>query len=957
MRTISTNHKLGTIKIVCCNVRSCNSNFNNLISELQSLNFNYDILVLTETWLNSNMENLFKIPNYDCISVNRPDCKKGGGIRVYFKDTMEVEKCDTISGIFDSHEALFLKFSVKDCITFILGSFYRPPNKSVRSFISYMENTLLTDTQIISNKCIFAGDFNININEGAILNNINCEFINLLNENSFDQHVHVPTRCSSTTGQPTTIIDHVWTNFNNIFQVNVINTPISDHLPISLTIQTKIPNISQVIKFRDYSASNYQRLDADKEVLFQNYSVNNDLSVDREFDRFSKWLTSILNKYFPIKTKKLTIKRLHMPWICDTTLKLINKRHRLFRLLKQKQITYPYFNAYSKLLKRLIELRKKHYFSEKFKNNSNDCKKTWGLINLIYGKGKKSKIHSIKLSNNDVSTNDTQIANEFNNYFSSIPTLTQAKLNPAIGDYDHLIPFNNRTMALHFTSTSEINTTIRQLQNKGNSLQMPVKFLKYLNNSISPLLSSLFNMAITQETYPTSLKIARVVPVYKAGDPKLVKNYRPISILPLFNKIFEKLIYKRLDNFITQCNILTCNQFGFRKNKDTQQASLKLIHSIISHLENKEVTGCVFLDFSKAFDTVDHSILLRKLYKYGVRGPSLNLLTSYLKGRKQYVNIRDKDSNVLACNTGVPQGSCLGPLLYIIYSNDLNYLFNNQNLITFADDTTAIESSPHPHLLGLKLNLTLAKIYDWCCYNKLSLNSNKTKLLLFGKKQTPVPDIYVNNQKIEVVKTTTYLGFKLNDKLTHKEHIAGLISKLKKFKYISKKISKYLTIESAKAFFYGMISSILAYGLLIWGGLIDTAKFIKLQSLQDSILFNLLSTQTDERAHVNRIYKRHKILKISDLYKINSCITVYKILNCGYLPFIYNQLQRLAYQHNYPTRRRYNFMRQIPRIQAIKFNFLYKSLKYYNETDLSLRNEPNVNVFKRKLIKHTLNNY
>ena len=225
--------------------------------------------------------------------------------------------------------------------------------------------------------------------------------------------------------------------------------------------------------------------------------------------------------------------------------------------------------------------------------------------------------------------------------------------------------------------------------------------------------------------------------------------------------------------------------------------------------------------------------------------------------------------------------------------------------------------------------------------------------MLLGSKKVPVPKVCINGREIEKVSTFKYLGFTLDNKLTHRRHIDGLISKLRKYRHVSYRIKKYLSIKSAKAFYNGIIFSILNYGLLIWGGIIDTAKFIKLQNLQDRIIFNLFSTPADSKPQVCKIYQRIEILRVTDLYKLRASLSIYKILNCGYLPSMYNQLVELQFQHNYQTRNRRNFRRQIPKIQAIKFNLLYKALKYYNETDAAIRNAANAGTFER-LLKNQL---
>ncbi len=218
----------------------------------------------------------------------------------------------------------------------------------------------------------------------------------------------------------------------------------------------------------------------------------------------------------------------------------------------------------------------------------------------------------------------------------------------------------------------------------------------------------LFDLCIERGAYPESLKIAKLIPIYKTANVGSVANYRPISLLQLLNKIFEKLLYIRLNHFLENCNIISQNKFSFRKAKDTQRATLKLLDSRLPAMSSKKCFGCVFVDFSKAFDTVDHPILLYKMERYGVRGKSILIITSYLRNRKHHVCIDGIYSESLECTVGVPQGSCLGPLLFFIYTNDLNYLLENKvNPVLFADDTSIAYCCEDPAVLGFKLNCWL----------------------------------------------------------------------------------------------------------------------------------------------------------------------------------------------------------------------------------------------------------
>ena len=317
--------------------------------------------------------------------------------------------------------------------------------------------------------------------------------------------------------------------------------------------------------------------------------------------------------------------------------------------------------------------------------------------------------------------------------------------------------------------------------------------------------------------------------------------------MPNINKIFEKLLYNRLNDFFESSNIISETQYDFRKSRDTQLASLKLLNLLLPVFQsNSKYAACVFLDFSKAFDTVDHSLLLKKLEKYGIRGSALQLLRSYLSNRTMAIKINDKTSRPVSISIGVPQGSCLGPLFYLIYANNLQNLIENLTSVVFADDTTIVESSDSIEVLTLRLNFLMSKIVYWSNFNKLSLNKAKTKWMLFTNKTVQVPKIFIHGTEIERVDKFKYLEIIIDNKLKYRSHLTQLRTKLSQLRYVTYKIKPLINVSAAKSFYYSMVESKLSYGLLVWGGTrIGCATFLKLCRLQDKIVFNLFATSND----------------------------------------------------------------------------------------------------------------
>ena len=226
----------------------------------------------------------------------------------------------------------------------------------------------------------------------------------------------------------------------------------------------------------------------------------------------------------------------------------------------------------------------------------------------------------------------------------------------------------------------------------------------------------------------------------KGGLATDIKSYRPISNLPTLNKILEKILHRRLYSFLTDSNIISPTQFGFRKNKNTSQCTISLISNILPSFQNKNYSITVFIDNSKAFDTVEPDLLMEKLSRYGVRGVSHNLIKSYIQDREHYIFVNDTFSYTLKSNLGVAQGSCNGPLMYLTYANDLDKLLEDAHVVTYADDTAITISGPCLKTLESRMNKILQLHYDWSNYNKLTINKTKTKYILFGPR-TPDIDI------------------------------------------------------------------------------------------------------------------------------------------------------------------------------------------------------------------------
>ena len=577
--------------------------------------------------------------------------------------------------------------------------------------------------------------------------------------------------------------------------------------------------------------------------------------------------------------KRLTKKEIGLqqrPWINPNILSAMVERDKLCKdfldekcptIRSEKHLMYK-----TKRNQVTSQLRKakKDFYNNLFQINKNNVKETWKGIRKLINVSKKSVTVINKLTENGKTITDPkEMADTINNFYVNIGKSVEQKIprgSHFFGNY--LQDRNIYNITLNPCTVEEVSKYISDMpiSKAVGPNSIPTSILKnYIEQLIDPVLSIL-NKSLAEGTFPDLLKFASVCPIYKKDDRTKCANYRPISLLSNLSKIFERAMYNRIELFLTEFNTIYKLQFGFRKNHSTEHALLSIVEEIRNNLDNGVFTCGVFVDLEKAFDTVNHEILLSKLNHYGIRDNALSWVQSYLTNRKQFVSLNGSKSKNESISCGVPQGSILGPLLFIIYINDMHRAVLSSVVHHFADDTNLLFSSKNPKLITKLLNKDLKLLFEWLCANRLSLNVAKTEFIVFRPPKRPLKErivLKLNGTKIHESPKIKYLGVLLDPYLRWNHHINELTKKLNSAIGMIYKIRHDCTQPVLVSLYYTLFHSHLAYCLSIWGTSND-GYLSKLTVLQKKVIRAI--TLSDFNAHSTPLFKHLKILKVKDLY-------------------------------------------------------------------------------------------
>ena len=854
-----------------------------------------DVLCFSEHWLCNDEIPYTKIHGYSVATSFCRNKGQHGGVAIMVKEKFSYIVISEISLMSVPYQCELCGIKVRNA-EIVVVSVYRPPSGDLNVFYRVL-NMLFDFINVIKTNIILCGDFNIHFNANS---RIVTECRDFFTSYGLQILLNEPTREQN-------CIDNVITNLDRqLFCFALEDVHLSDHRAVIASFQNQrsaddVSPRTQII--RPFTSAGIYLLFHEVSNLSWDFVECTSINVNQKFNILTDILSGLICQVFPEKAVGSTRKSQPIRWFTPA-LRLLRENMVLsYQLYKQFPNNTFIANNYKQLkaaYRKEILAAKKRSNDNFIKSSQNKAKNMWTIVNQKRNKANVQAPISENLSPDDLNT-----------YFTNIARELVLKLDQNKTDSNKIVVKERPNLSFIFTEISIIHMRDILTSLKNNTSRdiysMNVNLLKAIRDPILLPLCRLINQCIRDCVFPDVLKIARVIPLLKSGDCEQLSNYRPISIIPIIAKVFEKLLFKQLFDYFNEKKIFTNSQFGFRKGRSTITALNELLLSILQGFENGEYVACTICDLTKAFDCVNHQLLLRKLAAYGICENALNLLKSYLSHRRQVVTYGARQSVEREVECGVPQGSVLGPFLFLVYINDLPEFVGSTKFVIFADDTTYMQSGRVLDDVLREIDSVSEKVNYWFRANKLTINPMKTKTQVFSLRILPEGDAQ---------DPVRFLGVLIDQKLTWDRHIDKLCDQLSKYVYLFRSLRYEVSPCVLKSSYHGLFESRVRYAVLAWGHSSHLHRVFKVQRKIVRVIANL-----HYREDVKRWFSELSILTVP-------CIYIYECLR--YIHSNTSSYSTAHEIHNYNTRRGHELNTMYVRLEKSKNALNFFGPKFYN---------------------------
>ena len=601
-------------------------------------------------------------------------------------------------------------------------------------------------------------------------------------------------------------------------------------------------------------------------------------SVNDKWDIMHNRIFSELNTQCPLRKFRRRI--LRPPFITDGLLEQMKDRDYFYKKAKKHGNDNDWEIA--KYLRNQtntnIRKAKSEYVLSQLELCKEDNSKFWRVIKSVFPSKQRGKAN-IRLKKNQKEIPLGEVADYINDFFINVGNAAAAAPNTAMPNTHPIESKLNLTiteepelppLSLDQVTQTEVLRLSEQINtNKSSGINnINAQVVKDSLIALNKQFTNMINTSLSASKFPEDWKKANVVPIPKGGDPTEVGNYRPISLLPIPGKVLEKVVHKQMEDYTEERDLIDDSQYGFRKSRSTMQAISQLLGHVNSSMNVGSSTVALFIDFKKAFDCLQYPVLLSKVKALNFSNQVIDWLGSYLSNQSQTITANGGRSTPLTVKQGVPQGSILGPLLYLVYANDIAGAITKSKFTLYADDTVIYSSSKNINRAIANIQHDLNELTNWCKTNSIFINPNKTKYIIFSNQKITqtLSQLTVDDTNINQVSQFTYLGVTLDQHLTFKNHAQQTINKVSAKVYQLKKMRKLLSNKAALLIYKNMILPILEYGDIF---LTSAPKELKgrLQKLQNKALKCALNK--DKRYSTNALHKEAKLLKLNHRRKLH----------------------------------------------------------------------------------------